>query len=118
MKKTLVSSQKARIGRHQNIHVVLLDRWLLGSIQPTLQESKYFSKNIFKEGSANWVDRILHFPYFCRILHHEHDGVTLRVLELQLSFLLWIILGPSVVSEYNISMYTHQAHHLSDQYMF
>ena len=112
-----MSSQKARIGRHQNIHVVLLDRWLLGSIQPTLQESKYFSKNIFKEGSANWVDRILQFHYFCRILHREDDAVTLRVLELQLIFFLWSILGPSVPSQYNISMYTHQAHHLSDRYM-
>ena len=52
-----------------------------------------------------------------RILHHEDDAVTLRVLELQLIFFLWDILGPSVVSEYNISMYKHQAHHLSDQYM-
>ena len=70
-----------------------------------------------KEGSANWVDRILQFHYFCRILHHEDDAVTLRVLELQFIFFLWSILGPSVPSQYNINMYTHQVHHLSDQYM-
>ena len=52
-----------------------------------------------------------------RILHYEDDAVTLRVLELQLIVFLWNILGPSVPSQYNISMYTHQAHHLSDRYM-
>ena len=71
----------------------------------------------FKEGSANWVDRIPHFPHFWGILHHEDDALTLRVLELQLIVFLSKILGPSVPSQYNISMYTHQAHHLSDPYM-
>ena len=73
--------------------------------------------DFLKEGSANWVDRILQFHYFCRILHHEDDVVTLRVLELQLIVFLWNILGPSVASQYNISMYTHQAHHLSNSYL-
>ena len=78
---------------------------------------KNFNFLSFKEGSANWVDRIPHFPHFWGILHHEDEAVTLRVLELQLIFFLWSILGPSVPSQYNTSMYTHQAHHLSDRYM-
>ena len=70
-----------------------------------------------KEGSANWVDRICQSTYFWQILHDENDAVTLRVLELQLIFFLWKILRPSVPSQCNTSMCTHQAHHLSDQYM-
>ena len=57
------------------------------------------------------------FSLLLHFLHHEDDAVTLRVLELQLIFFLWSILGPSVPSRYNISMYTHQAHHLSNTFL-
>ena len=69
-----------------------------------------------KEGSANWVDRICQFTYFWQILYDEDEVVTLRVFELQLRFFLWNIWGHQVPPTCNISMYTHQAHHLSNWY--
>ena len=69
---------------------------------------------LFKEGSANWVDRIRQFTYFWRILHDEDEVVALRVFELQLRFFLWNIWGHQAPFTCNISMYTHQEHHLSN----
>ena len=52
-----------------------------------------------------------------QFLHDENDAVTLRVLELQLIFFLWKILRPSLPSQCNTIVCTHQAHHLSNHYL-
>ena len=46
-----------------------------------------------------------------------NEVVTPRVLELQRSFFLWDIWGPQVLFTQDISMYTHQAHHLSNNFL-
>ena len=46
-----------------------------------------------------------------------NEVVTPRVLELQLSFFLWDIWGPQVLFTQDTSMYTHQAHHLSNTFL-
>ena len=70
-----------------------------------------------KEGILNRVDRIRTFGPKVRILQHQKRGVTPRVLEIELIPWLGYLLGPSVVSQYNISMCTHQARHLSNHYL-
>ena len=68
-----------------------------------------------KEGVSYKVDRNEKLA----ILQHENYCVTPRVLELQIIFLCGTYISRSLGSyEKQLSMVAHQAHHLSNRFVF
>ena len=73
-----------------------------------------YTKSVTLKGVLKWVDRNEKLA----ILQHENYCVTPRVLELQIIFCLWDMSRPFGSSKKNLSMVAHQAHHLSNRFVF